>query len=149
MQRQPKDRPDIQVFAEIGAIDQLATLRIERVLPEGLTHAQFMVLNHLAQHGRPFTPVQLARAFQVTKGAMTNTVQRLGSAGYVTIEGDAADGRKKWLSITPAGAAAHDQCLAAMRPMIEGLRQVFAETDFAAALPFLKALRGWLGEAGA
>ena len=108
-----------------------------------------MVLNHLAQHGRPFTPVQLARTFQVTKGVMTNTVQRLGSAGYVTIEGDAADGRKKWLGITPAGLAAHDQCLSAMRPMIEGLREVFADKDFAAALPFLKALRGWLGEVGA
>lgn len=147
MKRQPKDRPDIQVFAEIGAIDQLATVRIDRVLPEGLTHAQFMVLNHLAQRGQPFTPVQLARAFQVTKGAMTNTTQRLAAAGLISIASDVSDGRKKRLTITPAGRDAHDRCLAAIRPMVEGLRQAFSETDFAKVLPFLQALRGWLGEA--
>ena len=147
MARSLKDRPDVQVFAEIGAIDQLATNRIERVLPEGLTHAQFVVLNHLVLRGEAFTPVQLARAFQVTKGAMTNTVQRLDAAGFVTIQGDANDGRKKWVAISPAGVAIHDRCLAAVRPMIEGLRKVFSEHDFAKVLPFLQALRGWLGEA--
>ena len=146
MSRSLKDRPDVQVFAEIGAIDQLATVRIERALPDGLTHAQFSVLNHLALRGRAFTPVELARAFQVTKGAMTNTVQRLAAAGFVSIQGDDADGRKKQVSITPSGAAAHDRCLAAVRPMIEGLRKVFSEHDFQAVLPFLQALRGWLGE---
>jgi DNA-binding MarR family transcriptional regulator len=147
MSRQPKDRPDVQVFAEIGAIDQLATVRIERLLPEGLTHAQFTVLNHLVLRGRAFTPVQLAKAFQVTKGAMTNTIQRLSAAGYVSIEGHAADRRKKWVAITPAGAAVHDRCLQAVRPMIEGLRQAFSETDFATVLPFLQSLRTWLGGA--
>ena len=147
MTRPLKDRPDVQVFAEIGAIDQLTTVRIERVLPEGLTHAQFTVLNHLAQRGQAFTPVQLARTFQVTKGAMTNAVQRLAAARYVTIEGDETDRRKKWVAITPEGLAAHDNCLAAVRPMIEGLRQTFSETDFAAVLPFLRALRAWLGQA--
>jgi DNA-binding MarR family transcriptional regulator len=145
MKRQPKDRPDVQVFAEIGAIDQLATVRIERALPEGLTHAQFTVLNHLVLRGQAFTPVQLARAFQVTKGAMTNTVQRLAAAGYVAVEGDHSDGRKKWVVITPDGLAVHDRCLAAVRPMIEGLRQAFSDTDFATVLPFLQSLRTWLG----
>ena len=148
MSKPLKDRPDVQVFAEIGAIDQLATVRIERVLPDGLTHAQFSVLNHFALRGRAFTPVELARTFQVTKGAMTNTVQRLAAAGFVAIQGDDADGRKKQVSITPAGVAAHDRCVTAVRPMIEGLRQVFGENEFEKVLPFLQALRGWLGEAG-
>ena len=146
MSRALKDRPDVQVFAEIGAIDQLATVRIERVLPQGLTHAQFMVLNHLVLRGQAFTPAQLARTFQVTKGAMTNSVQRLATAGHVSIEADAQDGRKKWVTITPAGVAAHEQCLKAVRPMIENLRRVFAESDFEQVLPFLQALRGWLGQ---
>jgi DNA-binding MarR family transcriptional regulator len=148
MVRALKDRPDVQVFAEIGAIDQLATVRIERVLPDGLTHAQFMVLNHLVLRGQAFTPAQLARTFQVTKGAMTNTVQRLSAAGLIAIEGDEHDGRKKQLTITQAGVAAHERCMTAVRPMIEGLRKVFSEGDFEKVLPFLQALRGWLGEAG-
>jgi DNA-binding MarR family transcriptional regulator len=147
MARALKDRPDVQVFAEIGAIDQLATVRMERVLPDGLTHAQFLVLNHLVLRGQAFTPVQLARTFQVTKGAMTNTVQRLSATGLIAIEGDERDGRKKRLTITPAGVAAHERCQAAVRPMIEGLRKVFAEAEFEKVLPFLQALRGWLGEA--
>jgi len=106
MARALKDRPDVQVFAEIGAIDQLATLRIERVLPDGLTHAQFVVLNHLVLRGQAFTPVQLARTFQVTKAAMTNTVQRLAAAELIKVESDASDGRKKLVSITPKGVAA-------------------------------------------
>jgi DNA-binding MarR family transcriptional regulator len=148
MRRQPKDRPDIQLFAEIGAIDQLATVRIERALPEGLTHAQFAVLNHLVMHGDGATPVDLARAFQLTKGAMTNTLHRLEAAGFVTLTDDGADGRKKRIAVTPEGLAAHNRCTAAVRPLTEGLRQAFSEKDFEAVLPFLQALRAWLGQAG-
>ena len=124
MARALKDRPDVQVFAEIGAIDQLATLRIERVLPDGLTNAQFVVLNHLVLRGQAFTPVQLARTFQVTKAAMTNTVQRLAAAELIKVESDASDGRKKLVSITPKGVAAQERCLMAVRPMIERLKAV-------------------------
>ena len=49
--RAKSQRPDVQVFAEIGIIDQLATTRMDRLLPVGLTSAQFSVLNHLAVHG--------------------------------------------------------------------------------------------------
>jgi len=78
---------------------------------------------------------------------MTNTVQRLAAAELIKVESDASDGRKKLVSITPKGVAAQERCLMAVRPMIEGLRRVFSEDDFEKVLPFLQALRGWLGEA--
>ena len=146
MARPPKDRPDVQVFTEIGIIDQLVTNRLERVLPDGLSHAQFIVLAYFARHGGVTTPAELARIFQVTKGAMTNTLQRLEAQGFVAIAPDAADGRRKRISATPAGQAAHDAALMAMRPMTESLRSAFTEAEFAQALPFLKALRAWLDE---
>lgn len=146
MARQPKDRPDVKVFAEIAMIDQLVTNRLDRVLPEGLSHAQFGVLSHFCRHSEVATPVELARAFQVTKGAMTNTLQRLESQGYVAIEPDPADGRRKLVAITPEGQTVHHQALSALRPMTESLRSAFTEAEFAAALPFLKALRVWLDE---
>ena len=71
----PKDRPDVQVFTEIGIIDQLVTNRLERVLPAGLSYAQFGVLVHFARRGGQESPAQQAKAFQVTKGAMTYTLQ--------------------------------------------------------------------------
>src|SRR5271156_2003081 len=107
MSRAPRSRADVQVFGEIGAIGQLARNRLERALPEGLSQAQFSVLVRLAGHGGEENPVRLAQAFQVTKGAMTNTLQRLEAQGFVAIVGDADDGRRKRVSITPAGLAAH------------------------------------------
>lgn len=142
----PKDRPDVQVFTEIGIIDQLLTNALERLLPPGLSHAQFSLLVHFARRGGQESPAQLAKAFQVTKGAMTNTLQKLEAQGLVRIEQDARDGRRKLVSITPAGLAAHDHAVMSMRPMMESLRSAFTNAEFAAALPFLTALRKWLDE---
>jgi DNA-binding MarR family transcriptional regulator len=144
--RAPKDRPDVKVFTEIGIIDQLVCNRMERLLPPGVSRAQFGVLVHFARRGGQESPAQLAKAFQVTKGAMTNTLQKLSAQGLVRIDADAEDGRKKWVSITPEGLAAHDAGLMATRPMMEAMRSAFTEAEFRAALPFLTALRVWLDE---
>lgn len=146
MARSPQDRPDVRIFAEIAMIDQLVTNRLERVLPVGLSHAQFGVLSHLVRDGSTTTPAELARNFQVTKGAMTNTLQRLEAQGLVTVEPDPSDGRKKLVSLTPAGQTTHMTALSALKPMTENLRSAFTEAEFVAALPFLKALRIWLDE---
>jgi DNA-binding MarR family transcriptional regulator len=146
MSRAPRSRADVQVFSEIAAIGQLARNRLERALPDGLSQAQFNLLVRLAGHGGEENPVSLAQAFQVTKGAMTNTLQRLEAQGFVVIAGDADDGRRKRVSITPAGLAAHARGLAAARSVREGLRAHFTDAVFETALPFLSALRTWLDE---
>ena len=139
-------RPDVQVFAEIGIIDQLATTRIDRLLPAGLTSAQFSVLNHLAVHGREETPASLAEAFLVTKGAVTNMLQRLESTGLVAVSGHETDARRKRVSITPEGLIAYEAAVTSLRPMMESMREAFIQQEFQEVLPFLTALRGWLAE---
>ncbi|MFZ4606199.1 MAG: MarR family winged helix-turn-helix transcriptional regulator [Caulobacter sp.] len=146
MAPQPKDRPDVRVMTEIGIIAQLSSARLERNLPDGMSAAQFGVLTHFMRRGGRESPAQLASAFQVTKGAMTNTLQRLEAQGFVAIVGDPDDGRRKWVTLTDAGAGAFDRCIAAMRPHLEGMRAAFTEAEFKAALPFLQALRVWLDE---
>jgi DNA-binding MarR family transcriptional regulator len=146
MARQPKDRPDVEVFTQITIIDQLVSNRLDRVLPEGLSHAQFGVLSRLERLGET-TPAELARGFQVTKGAITNTLQRLETQGFVTVEPDPSDGRRKRVAITPEGLAVRDSALIAMRPLHDTLRSAFTEAEFAEVLPFLHALRTWLEEA--
>jgi lipopolysaccharide export system permease protein len=72
--------PDPALFAllnEIGIIEQLARNRFERAQPDGLRLPHFAVLNHLVRLGDGRTPGQIARAFQLTKATMTNTLQRL------------------------------------------------------------------------
>jgi len=144
--RTPRSRADVQVFAEIGAIDQLARNRIERALPDGMSQAQFDVLVHLARQGREESPAALAASFRLTKGAITNSVQRLAAQGFVRVIGDEADGRRKRVALTLAGQAATNAAVVATRPLIEQLRARFTEAECETALPFLTALREWLAE---
>ena len=111
----PKDdSPDSALaFAflnEIGIIEQLSSNRLQRLLPAGLSMAGFTVLNHFARLGKvDEAPAKLASAFQVTKGAMTNTLQRLEAMGLIEIVSDVDDGRAKRVSLTPAGAGMRTQ----------------------------------------
>ncbi|MES2033953.1 MAG: MarR family transcriptional regulator [Pseudomonadota bacterium] len=141
-----KDRSDVRVMSEIAIIAQLSNARLDRSLPAGLSAPQFGVLTHFMRRGGTESPARLAKAFQVTKGAMTNTLQRLEAQGYVTVIADEADGRRKLVSLTSAGARAFDAGVAAVRPHLEGLRSAFTEAEFQAALPFLTALRAWLDD---
>lgn len=133
-----------QFFNEIGIIEQLARNRFERALPDGLKVAHFSVLNHFARLGGERSPQQLARAFQVTKGAMTNTLQRLAARGLIEIRPDPDDGRGKKVSITAAGLATRERAIAALAPQFAELMNEFSTGEFVALLPFLRRLREFL-----
>ena len=134
-------------FNEVGIIEQLARNRFERLLPDGLKVAQFTVLNHFVRLGGERTPAELARAFQVTKGAMTNTLQRLEARRLIRIRPDAHDGRVKRVSITKAGIKMRNQAVAALAPVMADLTEQFPEAAFDRALPFLRSLRAALDAA--
>lgn len=142
----PKERPDVRVMTEIAIIEQLSRNKLERRLPDGVSGAMFGVLTHFMRRGGQESPAQLASAFQVTKGAMTNTLQRLEARGLVAIIGDATDGRRKLVSLTDAGAALYTDAVARLRPDLEAMREAFTDDEFVAALPFLTALRTWFDE---
>ena len=67
----------ITLFGELFIIDQLARNSLSKVLPKGMELSHFGVLNHLARLSDERSPAQLARAFHVTRGAMTNTLAKL------------------------------------------------------------------------
>jgi DNA-binding MarR family transcriptional regulator len=50
---------------------------VQQNLPAGLTVSQFSVLNWFIRVDNVATPGRLSTAFQVTKGAMTNTLKKL------------------------------------------------------------------------
>lgn len=133
-----------QVLNEIGIINQLAGTLLERRLPDGLRLAHFGVLNHFVRLGGEQSPLSLARAFQVTKGAMTNTLQRLEARGYVEVRPDPGDGRAKLVSITDEGRRIHAQAVESVAPLVAEMREVIPDSRFAEALPFLRDLRGYL-----
>lgn len=146
MAAEPEDHPDVQVFDEIRYIEHLVRTTIARKLPVGLTYPQFEVMNLLSRRGDGITPMDIARALQMTKSGLTNTLQRLCARNLIRVEVCANDGRRKRIWINPEGKQAYVQAMTAIRPRMESLRDGFTQKEFREALPFLKALRTWLGE---
>jgi len=142
----PEDHPDVQVFDEIRYIEHLVRTAIARKLPVGLNYPQFEVLNLLARRGDGVAPGEIARALQMTKSGLTNTLQRLCARKLAHVETCANDGRRKRVWLTPEGRQAYGQAMTAIRPKMESLRDGFTSKEFREALPFLRALRTWLGE---
>ena len=135
-------------FNEVAIVEQLARNRLERALPDGLLAPHFAVLNHLVRLGDAKTPGDLARAFQVAKGAMTNTLQRLEARGFVELAPDPRDGRAKRVRLTAAGRSTREACVASVAPFLADLERAgLAEDEFARALPFLRRLRAHLDRA--
>lgn len=133
----------ISLFSELLVSDQLLRARLTKVLPNKMEISHFSVLNQLARGGEK-SPAQLARAFHVTRGAMTNTLSKLEIAGHVHIRPDWDDARRKMVSISPAGRAARDAGLAAITPLIDEVMGDLGEEKLRAALPVLRELRGKL-----
>lgn len=138
---QPPDDPVFRVLNEVGIIAQLSTTMFERVMPAGMTLAQFTVLNHFARLGGTRRPSDLARAFQVSRGTMTSTLGKLEAKGLVSIIDDAQDGRGRIVAMTDAGAAMREACIGALGPMLAALREAPGEGVFAQALPLLATIR--------
>ena len=146
--RPPSDPLAVSLFAEIATIDQLMRARLARALPKGMELSHFTVLNYLASSRGERSPAQLARAFHVTKAAMTNTLGKLERAGHIHVRPDWDDARRKMVVISPSGQRARDQALAAVTPVFaEAIEELGPET-VRAALPTLRRLRSILTEDG-
>jgi DNA-binding MarR family transcriptional regulator len=141
------DPPLFTLINEIAIIEQLARAAFEAVQPDGLKVAHFAVLNHLARLGDGKSPVALARAFQVTKGAITNTMQRLEAAGLIRVEADPEDGRGKRVFLTGAGRARRDAAVASTVPLLRAAAAGLDDAAIAALLPPLRRLRAALDAA--
>lgn len=135
-----------RLFTEIGIINQLVSNRAERAMPHGLTMSQFGVLNHFARGLPPKPPLELANAFQVTKGAMTNTLKQLEGKGFVKIVPHEKDKRSKIVSISELGREAHQHAKIELAKQFSDFTESFSAEQLADQLPGLEKLRIWLDE---
>ena len=135
------DESAIALFGELFMADQLARNRISKALPKGMELSHFSVLNHLAGLADERTPAQLAKAFHVTRGAMTNTLAKLEWAGHVHIRPDWDDARRKFVGISPAGRAARDAAVASVAPLIGDVVAALGAEKVRAVLPVLREIR--------
>lgn len=142
---QQTDSLAVALFSEIFTIDQLAHNRLTKALPKGMELSQFSVLNHLARLNEERTPAQLAQAFHLTRGAMTNTLSKLEWAGHIHVRPDWDDARRKFVSISPSGRSAREAAIAAVSPIIAEVVEEIGPERVRQALPVLRELREKLG----
>ena len=145
----PLENLAVTLFSELFMSDQLARNVLSRVLPKGMELSHFSVLNHLAHIQEERTPAQLAQAFHVTRGAMTNTLSKLEVAGYIHIRPDWDDARRKQVHISPSGVRARDVAISAVSPVIKKMIEDVGTDQVRSLLPVLRALRSNLAEADA
>ncbi len=91
--------------AVVGLSRALAAPRSTPFGDEALTRTQLDILFLLAHATSPVTPGSLAEALRVTRGAITQTVDQLRSAGLVERTAAEHDARSRVLSLTPAARA--------------------------------------------
>jgi len=115
-----------------------------KVLPKGMEISHFSVLNHLVVVTGERTPAQLALTFHVTRGAMTNTLNKLELAGHVHIRPDWDDARRKMVAISSAGRQARTLAISAIAPMINQVVGELGIEKVRAVLPILRDLRAKL-----
>jgi len=141
--RTPERTEDIAVtlFGELFVADQLARNLVTKALPRGMELSHFSVLNHLARLGDERTPAQLAKAFHVTRGAMTNTLAKLEIAGHIHIRPDWDDARQKFVAISPSGRSARDMAVQTVAPLIADVVRSLGADRVRAVIPVLREMR--------
>ncbi len=141
--RPPERTEDIAValFGELFVAEQLARNLVTKALPRGMELSHFSVLNHLARLQDERTPAQLARAFHVTRGAMTNTLAKLEIAGHIHIRPDWDDARQKFVAISVSGRSARDVAVQAVAPLIADVVRALGADRVRSVIPVLREMR--------
>ena len=129
---------------EVAIIEQLSRAMLEARLPDGASQPQFAVLNHLVRVADGRTPLELARAFQVPKTSMTNTLAGLEKRGLVEMRPNPEDGRSKRVWITEDGRAFREGAIAALAPDLAAMDEALDGDRLAALVPELARIRAWL-----
>ncbi|GGK46165.1 MarR family winged helix-turn-helix transcriptional regulator [Salinarimonas ramus] len=126
---------------EVAIVAQLSGNAFEKVMPGTMTLPQFIVLNHLVRLGDGRTPLRIANALQVSKGAMTNTLGHLERAGWIAVRPDDVDRRSKRVDLTGAGREAHAAAIDALGPELAWLAGAVPPARVRAALPLMEEMR--------
>lgn len=132
------------LFSEITTIDQLIRAQISKILPDGMAISHLSVLNHLSSNKNEKTPMQLAKSFNVTKGAMTNTLSKLEASGHVNIRPDWNDARKKQVKISKSGIEAQRNAIESITPILNKVIVKLGKDKANLVLPIIRELRSIL-----
>ena len=131
----------VALFSEVLASEQLMRGRLSRALPKGMELSHFVMLDYLSCQNRERSPAELARTFNLTKGALTNTLGKLEKYGYIHIRPDWDDARKKLVLISDSGGRVRDESVLAITPVLENVMSKMDKNRLRDGLRFLRELR--------
>ena len=141
MPKRNNDPLAVSLFSEISAIDHLFKSKLSKSLPIGMELSHFAILNYISNLEGEKTPAQLARSFNLTKGAITNTLTKLAKIGYIHIRPDWDDARSKLISISVSGRSARDRAVESIEPILSELINIMGAEKTKSIIPFLRDLR--------
>ena len=133
-------------FTEVGIINQLASALFQKRLPDGVTVAQFSVLNHLIRVRDGQTPLAMARAFQIPKTSLTHSLAGLERRGLVETRANPKDGRSKQVWLTEAGRRFRDAAIESVAGDMAELTRRIDAGDIARVVPVLAEIRQAMDE---
>lgn len=130
------------LFKEIAIVRDNLTTLMNRHLPEELPRAQYELLNHLiTTTNTNESPAEIARAFHVSKSAMTQLINRMKKKQVIEIKPTLLDSRKTIVSITNKGRTLHrkafNQLIIGLKPLLDTL----SDKELKMTLPLLHKLR--------
>lgn len=137
----PGDPDAFKVLTEISIIAHLADNIFASILPDGLTTAQFGVLNHLLRLNRQETISELANAMQVSQPTMSSTVKKLEKKGYTQRLADPKDARSKRVYVTNQGRRIRNESVAKIEILRQTMPADFNLISWTALLPHLTEIR--------
>ena len=141
MKTEPYNLASLILFSEISTVDQLIRAQISKSLPNGMAISHLSVLNHLSSMKNERTPMQLAKSFHVTKGAMTNTLSKLETSGYIHIRPDWDDARRKQVTISKSGIEAQRGAINSITPVLTKVINRLGQSKANSVLPIIRELR--------
>lgn len=98
-----------------NVIDFWRTQDMERL---GLTSTQGYLLGWLTRNAdKSVTPSELGRSFRLSQPTVSGILQRLEAKGFVTMEADPSDRRRKYVRTTERAAECHQQIISNFRDM--------------------------------
>ena len=137
------DPVQFKVLTEIDMIAHMASVEFERLLPDGITAAQFGVLNRAIRLGMSESIGELAAAFQVRQPTMSSTVRRLEQKKLVCLKASPSDRRVKYVEPTKSGHALRQKIIEDVAPYF-GRLQDADDIHWSEVLKALTAIRGLL-----
>jgi DNA-binding MarR family transcriptional regulator len=135
-----RERPDLDVgpmglIGRVRRISQHLTREMERTFAKhGLNGASFDVLATLRRAGPPYrlSPGDLLATMMITSGTMTNRIDQLEKAGFVSRTQNPDDGRSVIISLTKKGFVVIDAAVTAHVATQARLTSRLSPEDFAA-----------------